>query len=113
MRINLSFLGLNITKKNKYWPNQRTYELVKKWGKNIPLRPSTQKKLESDLKIAQTMDVPKTQEIISTVTNLQTSTLKNQNHKKTSVKVNRQETKLNREDQFIFLRTCYYKKHKY
>ena len=38
-----------------------------------------QKKLESD---AQTMRVPITLEIISTVTNLQTSTLKNHNHKK-------------------------------
>ena len=42
------------------------------------------KKQESDLKIAQTMRVTKTREIKSTVTNLQTSTLKNQNHKNIS-----------------------------
>ena len=37
------------------------------------------------------MGVPKLHEIILTVTNLQTSTLKNRNHKKTSVRINRQE----------------------
>ena len=37
------------------------------------------------------MSVPKTRETISTVTNLQTSTLKNPNKKKESVQFNRQE----------------------
>ena len=37
------------------------------------------------------MSVPKTRELTPTVTNLQTSTLKNQNHKKESVQFNRQE----------------------
>ena len=47
--------------------------------------------MESDFKIAQTIGVPKTREIRSTVTNLQTSTSKNQNHKKKSVQFNRHE----------------------
>ena len=40
--------------------------------------------MESDFKIAQTMSVPKTRELTSTVTNLQTSTLKSKSQKRIS-----------------------------